>query len=117
MSEGTDIQYDNMILPPDSDETETTAKSEQSLQTHGHYNGFPDAALITAIALPQLVLVSLVVAAAHKKRLFPWQRKHALSAPGGSGGSQPPATMTLYDEDAVWAEIDELIAKQKTAGK
>jgi hypothetical protein len=45
-------------------------------------HGFLDATSI-AILLPTLVLLALVIAAAHKKRLFPWQTVRTFNPPSG----------------------------------
>lgn len=45
-------------------------------------HGFLDATSI-AILLPTLVLLALIIAAAHKKRLFPWQTLRTFSPPSG----------------------------------
>lgn len=45
-------------------------------------HGFLDATSI-AILLPTLILVALSIAAAHKKRLFPWQTIRTFSPPSG----------------------------------
>ncbi len=47
-----------------------------------HPHGFLDATSI-AIVLPTLILVALSIAAAHKKRLFPWQTIRTFSPPSG----------------------------------
>jgi type IV secretory pathway TraG/TraD family ATPase VirD4 len=51
--------------------------------SHGYKaHGFLDATSI-AILLPTLVLLALIIAAAHKKRLFPWQTLRTFSPPSG----------------------------------
>jgi type IV secretory pathway TraG/TraD family ATPase VirD4 len=45
-------------------------------------HGFLDATSI-AILLPTLVLLALIIAAAHKKRLFPWQTIRTFTPPSG----------------------------------
>lgn len=45
-------------------------------------HGFLDATSI-AILLPTLVLLALIIAAAHKKRLFPWQTVRTFNPPSG----------------------------------
>ena len=52
--------------------------SSQGYRTHG----FLDATSI-AILLPTLVLLALIIAAAHKKRLFPWQTIRTFNPPSG----------------------------------
>lgn len=52
--------------------------SSQGYKTHG----FLDATSI-AILLPTLVLLALIIAAAHKKRLFPWQTIRTFNPPSG----------------------------------
>ncbi|MBI4534475.1 MAG: type IV secretory system conjugative DNA transfer family protein, partial [Candidatus Melainabacteria bacterium] len=52
----------------------------QSLGYKAH--GFLDATSI-AILLPTLVLLALIIAAAHKKRLFPWQTIRTFNPPSG----------------------------------
>jgi len=47
-----------------------------------HAKGFLDATSI-AILLPTLVLLALIIAAAHKKRLFPWQTIRTFNPPSG----------------------------------
>jgi len=47
-----------------------------------HTHGFLDATSI-AILLPTLVLLALIIAAAHKKRLFPWQTIRTFNPPSG----------------------------------
>lgn len=52
-------------------------------QSHGYKaHGFLDATSI-AILLPTLVLLALIIAAAHKKRLFPWQTIRTFNPPSG----------------------------------
>ncbi|MBU6450693.1 MAG: type IV secretory system conjugative DNA transfer family protein [Cyanobacteria bacterium REEB67] len=54
-----------------------------ALTSHGrHGKGFLDATSI-AILLPTLVLLALIIAAAHKKRLFPWQTIRTFNPPSG----------------------------------
>jgi Type IV secretory system Conjugative DNA transfer len=55
-----------------------TNNSAQGYKTHG----FLDATSI-AILLPTLVLLALIIAAAHKKRLFPWQTIRTFNPPSG----------------------------------
>ena len=55
-------------------------KEEGAAPYHPH--GFLDATSI-AIVLPTLILVALSIAAAHKKRLFPWQTIRTFSPPSG----------------------------------
>ena len=55
-----------------------TNTSSQGYRTHG----FLDATSI-AILLPTLVLLALIIAAAHKKRLFPWQTIRTFNPPSG----------------------------------
>lgn len=51
--------------------------------SHGRRShGFLDATSI-AILLPTLVLLALILAAAHKKRLFPWQTVRTFNPPSG----------------------------------
>jgi len=50
--------------------------------TGKHAKGFLDATSI-AILLPTLVLLALIIAAAHKKRLFPWQTIRTFNPPSG----------------------------------
>ncbi|HEY9788248.1 MAG TPA: type IV secretory system conjugative DNA transfer family protein [Candidatus Obscuribacterales bacterium] len=52
----------------------------QSIGYRSH--GFLDATSI-AILLPTLVLLALIIAAAHKKRLFPWQTIRTFNPPSG----------------------------------
>lgn len=47
-----------------------------------HGKGFLDATSI-AILMPTLVLLALIIAAAHKKRLFPWQTIRTFNPPSG----------------------------------
>ena len=49
---------------------------------HKSNHGFLDATSI-AILLPTLVLLALIIAAAHKKRLFPWQTIRTFNPPSG----------------------------------
>ncbi len=51
-------------------------------QAGKHAKGFLDATSI-AILLPTLVLLALIIAAAHKKRLFPWQTIRTFNPPSG----------------------------------
>jgi hypothetical protein len=55
-----------------------TGNSSKGYKTHG----FLDATSI-AILLPTLVLLALIIAAAHKKRLFPWQTIRTFNPPSG----------------------------------
>lgn len=48
----------------------------------GRGKGFLDATSI-AILMPTLVLLALIIAAAHKKRLFPWQTIRTFNPPSG----------------------------------
>ncbi|RTL40761.1 MAG: hypothetical protein EKK48_16010 [Candidatus Melainabacteria bacterium] len=54
--------------------------NQMSLGRPSH--GFLDATSI-AILLPTLVLLALIIAAAHKKRLFPWQTIRTFNPPSG----------------------------------
>ncbi|MBZ0188186.1 MAG: hypothetical protein K8F91_18195, partial [Candidatus Obscuribacterales bacterium] len=51
-------------------------------KTHKRQHGFLDATSV-AILLPTLVLLALIIAAAHKKRLFPWQTIRTFNPPSG----------------------------------
>jgi hypothetical protein len=57
-------------------------KKETQLPVHHKTHGFLDATSI-AILLPTLVLLALIIAAAHKKRLFPWQTIRTFNPPSG----------------------------------
>lgn len=64
-----------------------SVKREHPQQLHGNMphkkpHGFLDATSI-AILLPTLVLLALIIAAAHKKRLFPWQTIRTFNPPLG----------------------------------
>lgn len=60
-----------------------TAKAQPANATYGYKtHGFLDATSI-AILLPTLVLLALIIAAAHKKRLFPWQTIRTFNPPSG----------------------------------
>ncbi|MBS1990986.1 MAG: type IV secretory system conjugative DNA transfer family protein [Cyanobacteria bacterium SZAS LIN-3] len=54
----------------------------QRMPAAKHAKGFLDATSI-AILLPTLVLLALIIAAAHKKRLFPWQTIRTFNPPSG----------------------------------
>jgi type IV secretory pathway TraG/TraD family ATPase VirD4 len=73
---GVPIQSKNLRMEglPQHDATVST----QAYRPHG----FLDATSI-AILLPTLVLLALIIAAAHKKRLFPWQTIHTFNPPSG----------------------------------
>lgn len=58
-------------------------RGENTQQASGYKaHGFLDATSI-AILLPTLVLLALIIAAAHKKRLFPWQTIRTFNPPSG----------------------------------
>jgi hypothetical protein len=57
-------------------------KKDTQLPVHHKTHGFLDATSI-AILLPTLVLLALIIAAAHKKRLFPWQTIRTFNPPSG----------------------------------
>ncbi len=59
-------------------------RAETQLPEHNvnKAHGFLDATSI-AILLPTLVLLALIIAAAHKKRLFPWQTIRTFNPPSG----------------------------------
>jgi hypothetical protein len=83
-------------LPPGAGAPPTAGMSEQAknmrlegvpghtiTSSHGYKtHGFLDATSI-AILLPTLVLLALIIAAAHKKRLFPWQTIRTFNPPSG----------------------------------
>lgn len=58
------------------------ATRNQTPIPHKTNHGFLDATSI-AILLPTLVLLALIIAAAHKKRLFPWQTIRTFNPPSG----------------------------------
>lgn len=58
-----------------------TSKGQLTM-AHKSSHGFLDATSI-AILLPTLVLLALIIAAAHKKRLFPWQTIRTFNPPSG----------------------------------
>lgn len=58
------------------------ATRNQMPRPHKSSHGFLDATSI-AILLPTLVLLALIIAAAHKKRLFPWQTIRTFNPPSG----------------------------------
>jgi hypothetical protein len=61
---------------------EGVQKKFQQVPVHHKTHGFLDATSI-AILLPTLVLLALIIAAAHKKRLFPWQTIRTFNPPSG----------------------------------
>ena len=61
---------------------EGIGKEHQQVPVHHKTHGFLDATSI-AILLPTLVLLALIIAAAHKKRLFPWQTIRTFNPPSG----------------------------------
>ncbi len=84
-------------------------------------HGFLDATSI-AILLPTLVLLALIIAAAHKKRLFPWQTLRTFSPPSGLMTPReyersylcPPnlrrhGRMGKRNPNATWAEQDGVV--------
>lgn len=83
--------------------------------------GFLDATSI-AILLPTLVLLAVIVAAAHKKRLFPWQTIRTFNPPSGLLSPKeyersflcPPnlrrhGRMGKRNPNATWAEQDGVV--------
>lgn len=72
---GESLQNKNLRLEGVKGHTNT---SSIGYKTHG----FLDATSI-AILLPTLVLLALIIAAAHKKRLFPWQTIRTFNPPSG----------------------------------
>lgn len=58
------------------------AHPQQQHKMHKRAHGFLDATSV-AILLPTLVLLALIIAAAHKKRLFPWQTIRTFNPPSG----------------------------------
>ncbi|MBY0551005.1 MAG: type IV secretory system conjugative DNA transfer family protein [Candidatus Obscuribacterales bacterium] len=84
-------------------------------------HGFLDATSI-AILLPTLVLLALIIAAAHKKRLFPWQTIRTFNPPSGLMGPRdyersfvcPPnlrrhGRMGKRNPEAAWSEQDGIV--------
>jgi hypothetical protein len=61
---------------------EGTPGHAASTSSNGKNHGFLDATSI-AILLPTMVLLALIIAAAHKKRLFPWQTIRTFNPPSG----------------------------------
>jgi hypothetical protein len=81
-------------------------------------HGFLDATSI-AILIPTLIILTLIIAAAHKKRLFPWQTLRPFNPPTGLMTPReyersylcPPnarrsGRMGKRDPDATWTEED-----------
>jgi len=60
----------------------TPGHSASTSSSNGRNHGFLDATSI-AILLPTMVLLALIIAAAHKKRLFPWQTIRTFNPPSG----------------------------------
>lgn len=84
-------------------------------------HGFLDATSV-AILLPTLVLLALIIAAAHKKRLFPWQTIRTFNPPSGLMGPRdyersfvcPPnlrrhGRMGKRNPNATWTEEDGIV--------
>ncbi|MBX3075982.1 type IV secretory system conjugative DNA transfer family protein [Candidatus Obscuribacterales bacterium] len=84
-------------------------------------HGFLDATSI-AILLPTLVLLALIIAAAHKKRLFPWQTIRTFNPPSGMLTPRdyersflcPPnlrrhGRMGKRNPEATWEEVDGVV--------
>lgn len=84
-------------------------------------HGFLDATSI-AILLPTLVLLALIIAAAHKKRLFPWQTIRTFNPPSGLMSPRdyersfccPPnlrrhGRMGKRNPEATWADADGIV--------
>lgn len=91
----------------------------QHTQRKSH--GFLDATSI-AILLPTLVLLALIIAAAHKKRLFPWQTIRTFNPPSGMLTPRdyersflcPPnlrrhGRMGKRNPEATWEEVDGVV--------
>jgi len=87
----------------------------------GKPHGFLDATSI-AILLPTLVLLALIIAAAHKKRLFPWQTIRTFNPPSGLMTPRdyersylcPPnlrrhGRMAKRNPQAAWTEADGVV--------
>jgi hypothetical protein len=70
--------------------------------------------LYVAITFPTVVLLCLLIAAAHKMKLFPWQQYRVSTAVPSPGSCELTAAWSSPEQDPVWTEIDELIAKQKS---
>jgi hypothetical protein len=73
-SQGKSLRFPELTTPGHTD----TSAQQGMRRTHG----FLDATSI-AILLPTLVLLALIIAAAHKKRLFPWQTIRTFNPPSG----------------------------------
>ncbi len=84
-------------------------------------HGFLDATSI-AILLPTLVLLALIIAAAHKKRLFPWQTIRTFNPPSGMLTPRdyersflcPPnlrrhGRMGKRNPEATWEDVDGVV--------
>jgi hypothetical protein len=75
---GQPIQGKNLRLEGQPSHPLSTLGGAAGYKAHG----FLDATSI-AILLPTLVLLALIIAAAHKKRLFPWQTIRTFNPPSG----------------------------------
>lgn len=75
---GQEIQKKNFRLEGVPGHVDQTRQSFQPKKG----KGFLDATSI-AILMPTLVLLALIIAAAHKKRLFPWQTIRTFNPPSG----------------------------------
>lgn len=101
---------------------EGIAKDKKIHSSHGYRtHGFLDATSI-AILLPTLVLLALIIAAAHKKRLFPWQTIRTFNPPSGLMGPRdyersfvcPPnlrrhGRMGKRNPQATWTDADGIV--------
>jgi hypothetical protein len=115
---GVVLQYSN----PDTGEIVTAQQYErcmqiqQTLLTHAHSHAFLDATSV-AILTPTLTLMVLIIAAAHKKGLLRFNRIVRTDRPSTWAqwtlGEAAYSKAMQCDEIEVWAEIDQLIAKQK----
>jgi type IV secretory pathway TraG/TraD family ATPase VirD4 len=76
-SSGMPVQTKNLRMEGLAQQ-HATSGSNQTYKPHG----FLDTTSI-AILLPTLVLLALIIAAAHKKRLFPWQTIRTFNPPSG----------------------------------
>ena len=101
---------------------EGVPKENKIGSSHGYRtHGFLDATSI-AILLPTLVLLALIIAAAHKKRLFPWQTIRTFNPPSGLMGPRdyersfvcPPnlrrhGRMGKRNPQATWTDADGIV--------
>lgn len=120
--EGVQRQFSTQLGTQLSTQLSTQSSTQPSTQsTSRRPHGFLDATSI-AVLLPTLVLLALIIAAAHKKRLFPWQTIRTFNPPSGLMNPRdyersflcPPnlrrhGRLGKRDPNATWSDADGVV--------